>query len=263
MCNPRRIRVQATRRIAEAWKAEIEQAATVTGDVTSEARLTQSIADLLPPAALAAFDQAVADNSEWVWQDGKYRRSVPGGETTYQPGTGEIEIVVQLSAAIEAVGTARLEASGEIVDEIVAEASDGYYRDGFRGRTKEAARARAKAAAEAELDGLAAERKEALVQQAKEAAKHALNQHVDEAKEEARHDAQRRLTLRADEMRQELDQAAAQSLEAVQHECLEAIMQLVAMGYSNALQAYAAQHGENLQVIEEDGVIQIQFEVER
>ena len=49
----------------------------------------------------------------------------------------------------------------------------------------------------------------------------------------------------------------------MQGETLKGVFHLVAVGYSAALQAYAAENGENLQVSEEDGVIQIQFEVER
>jgi hypothetical protein len=263
MCNPRRVRVQATRKIAEAWRAEIEQAATARGDVSSEARLTQSISDLLPQPARLAFEQAMRVSAEWIWADGEYRRTVPGGHVVYRPDTGELEIVIALSVAIEAVGTATLVASGEVTDEVKAEATGIYYTDNWRGRTRKHATERAKAAAEAKAEDLAGERKEALKFQAEEAARHELNKRTGEAADEARRTAERRLTLQATELRPELDERAAQQLEAVQTETLKGIFQLVAAGYSTALQAYAAEHGENLQVSEDEGVIQIQFEVER
>src|ERR1051326_4427295 len=114
MCNPRRVRVQAKRKITEAWRAEIEQAWTARGDVNSEARLTQLITDLLPEPARVAFEQAMRVAPDWAWDDGEYRRDVPGGHITYRPDTGELEITIKLSVAIEAVGSATLVASGEV-----------------------------------------------------------------------------------------------------------------------------------------------------
>lgn len=263
MCNPRRVRVQATRKIAEAWRAEIEQAATARGDVSSEAQLIQSITDLLPPPARLAFEQAMRVSAEWDWADGEYRRIVPGGHIAYRPDTGELEIVIRLEMAIEAVASATLVASGEVTDEVKVEASSTYYDDGYGGRTRSSATEKAKAAADAKAAELAEQRRETLKFQAEQAARHELNQRTDEAAEEARRTAERQLTLQAAEMRSDLDQRANQQLEAVQSETLKGIFQLVAAGYSAALQAYAAENGENLAVSEEDGVIQIQFEVER
>jgi hypothetical protein len=260
MCNPRRIRCKAARTIAEAWRAEIQQAATARSDVSSEARLVQPISDLLPPPARRAFEEAMRVSPEWVWTDGEYRRTVPGGHTAYRPDTGELEIVISLSLAIEAVGTATLVAAGEISDEVTAEATDTWYAD-VRG-SKERASKRAQASADARADELAGQRKRALKQKAEEAARHELNQRSAEAMEEARRDAERQLTLQDSQLRLDLDAQANQQLETVQSETLKGIFQLVAAGYSAALQAYAAEHGENLQVSEDDGVIEIQFEME-
>lgn len=263
MCNPRRIRVHATRKIAEAWRAEIEQAATARNDVSSEARLAESIGDLLPPPARIAFEQAMQAAADWVFADGQYFRSVPGGQVSYRPDTGELEIVIRLETAIEAVGTASLVASGEVTGEVTVEASSTYYSDGFRGRTKDSATKKAQQAAEAKAEEVAARRREALKFEAEERARHELNQRTEEAKAEARLSAERQLTLQVAEARRDLDEQASQQLELVQAETLKSIFQLVAAGYSNALQIYAAEHGENLQVSEEDGVIEIQFEMEQ
>jgi hypothetical protein len=262
VCNPRRIRVKATREIRKAWKAEIEQAATARRDVTAEARLVQSIGDLLPPPAKAAFEAAMRADPRWELIDGEYRRAVPGGHTAYRPDTGELEIVIQLSAAIEEVATHTLVASGEVTDEVTTEAVGTYYTDGFRGRTKKRAATQAKAAAEKAADALADRRGKSLELTAAETAKHELNERAGQAREMARLKAEEKLTLRADEVKQNLDQEAGKRLEAVQQETLAGVFELVARGYSAALQAYAAEHGENLVVTEEDGVIQIQFEME-
>jgi hypothetical protein len=263
MCNPRRVRVQATRKIAEAWRAEITQAATARGDVSSEARLVQPISDLLPPPARRAFEQAMREAPDWVWTGTEYRKVVPGGTVVYRPDSGELEIVVKLNQAIEAVGTATLVATGEVAGEVAAEATGTYYLDGIRGRTRKAAEKRAKAAADSKVEQLASQRTAALKQQAEEAARYELSERTGEAAEQARRTAEQRLTLQASELQTGLDEQANQRLEAVQTETLKGIFQLVATGYSAALQAYAAEHGENLQVSEADGVIAIEFELER
>jgi hypothetical protein len=261
MCNPRRVRVQATRKIAEAWRAEIQQAATARGDVNSEARLVQNIADLLPPRAKVAFEQAMRVSPHWVWQDGQYRRTVPGGYTGYRPDTGELEIVITLSVAIEAIGTASLVATGEIIDEVTAEATGTYYTD-VAGSSRELATQQAKAAADAQADELAQRRAAALKHEATEKARHDLNTRAGEAAQEAKRTAERQLTLQAEQLRPELDARANRELEAVQAETLKAVFQLVATGYSAALQAYATEYGENLTITERDGVISVQFELE-
>jgi hypothetical protein len=263
MCNPRRVRVQATRKIAEAWRAEIERAATAHTDVSSEARLVQLITDLLPPPARTAFEQAMRVAPDWVWTDGEYRKELPGGYTAYRPDTGELEIVVRLTVAIEAVGSATLVASGEVVDEVTAEATGTYYTDNYGGMTQESARAQARRAAEAQADELAERRKEVLKHQAEEAARLELGRRTGEAEAQARVSAERQLTLKAEGLRSDLDERASAELDAVQTETLKGIFQLVAAGYSAALQAYAQEYGENLRVVEDEGVIRIEFEVER
>lgn len=263
MCNPRRVRVRATRKIAEAWRAEIQQAATARSDVSSEARLVQSISDLLPRPAKLAFEQAMRAAPDWLWSDGEYRKAIPGGYVAYRPDTGELEIVIKLSVAIEAVGTATLVATGEVSDQVTTEASGTYYTDNYLGKTKEAAERSAQAAADKKADEMARDRAAALKEQAQEAARHALNERTADAAAEARRSAEHQLTLRAADLRPDLDQQASDQLEAVQEQTLQGIFQLVASGYSIALQAYAAEHGENLQVREDEGMIEIQFEVEQ
>jgi hypothetical protein len=263
MCNPRRVRVQAKRRIAEAWRAEIEQTATVTDDVTAQATLVQPIAELLPPRAKAAFEQAMRLDPEWApVDDGEYRHDVPGGHASYRTDTGELVIEIRLSVAIEEVATAKLVAAGEVTDEVTAQASGRYYDDGYAGHTKAEAERRARQTADAKAEQLAAERAEALKAEAREAAQYALRQRSGEAAAQARRTAQEKLTTRAEEVRSGLDQEAWDRLKDVQDETLKGVFQLVATGYSHALQQYAAEHGQNLQVSEEDGVIEIQFEVE-
>jgi hypothetical protein len=251
------------RRIAEAWQAEINQAATARGDVNSEARLVQSIDELLPQRAREAFEQAMRMSPEWEWRDGQYQKDVAGGSIVYRPDSGELEVAVRLSVAVEAVGTSTLVASGEVADQVTSEASGTYYSDGYGGRTKSQAEQRAKLAAEAKADELAEQRRAALKEQAEQQARHELNRRTDEAAVEARRSAQQQLTQQIEDRQGALDAQAEQRLVAVQEETLRGVFQLVAAGYSNALQQYAAEYGENLAVSEQDGVISIEFELER
>lgn len=261
MCNPRRVRVEATKKIAEAWQAEITQAATARGDVNAEARLVQPISDLLPPPSRAAFEQAMAGSADWAEADGEYRRDVPGGYLAYRPATGELEIAIKLSEAIEAVGEATLVASGKVVDEVVAEGEASWYGN-LTGLDKQAAERRAKEAAEQRAAELAADRAQVLKEQAAEAARHALSESTGKAAEEAQRTADSRLALQAEQTQSMLDARAAAALETVHAETLKSVFQLVAAGYSGAIQAYAAEHGDALQVTERDGVIEIEFELE-
>lgn len=263
MCNPRRVRVQATRKIAEAWRAEINQAATARGDVSSEARLVQSIDDLLPEPARRAFEQAMRSSPDWLLAGDEYHRTVPGGTVVYRPDSGELEIVIQLSVAIEAVGHAKLVAEGQVTDEVSTEGIGTYYDDEWGGRTKETAKQEAEHAANLQLDQMAAKRAARLKREAEDKARHEMKKQTREAAAEAKRSAEQQLTLQASEMQTGLDARAGEQLEEVQEETLKGIFQLVATGYSSALQAYAAQYGENLQVSEEDGVITLEFELER
>jgi len=263
MCNPRRIICRATRKIAEAWRAEIQRAATARDVVESQARLVQPITDLLPPPARRAFEQAMKVSPEWQWTGSEYRKAVPGGHIAYRPDTGELEIAVSLSIAIEAVGTATLVTAGEVTDEVNVEETGIWYRDGYAGLTHDVVNKKTQAAAERRVGKEAERRKAALKFDAEEKARHALSERAGEAETQARRSAEEQLTLRAAEVRSDLDLQANEQLEAVQAETLKDVFQLVAAGYSSALQAYAAEHGENLEVSEHDGVIEVQFEMER
>jgi hypothetical protein len=148
-----------------------------------------------------------------------------------------------------------------VVDEVSADASATWYND-VAGKSRTHAQKRAEEAVEARLDDLAATRAEALKAEAAEAATVALNQRTAEVAAEAQRSARSKLVLQAEEMQATLDDEASRTLSAVQAETLKAIFQLVALGYSSAIQEFAAARGENLSVTEEDGVIQIQFELE-
>jgi hypothetical protein len=231
--------------------------------VSAQARLTQSIADLLPQPAKLAFEKAMQVSLEWEWTGEEYRKTVAGGHITYHPQTGELQIVIELDTAIEAASSVTLVASGEVTDEVTAEATGIYYDDNWLNQTKELATEQATAVADQKAAELAKERADALKRQAEEAARYSLNQRADEAAAQAKRTAEEELTEKATVTQSALTAEANERLEVVQHETLKSVFQLVAAGYSAALQAYALEHGENMEVSEEDGIIEIQFEMER
>lgn len=263
MCNPRRIRVKATRRIAEAWREEIERTVTASGAVTGESRLVQPLRSMFGEGALRAFEQAVGGDPRWRWIDGEYRDEVPGGYVAYRPESGELEIVIQLTEAVEAIGTAGEVISGEVADEVVTSAERPYEDDGWQGRTKESAERSARKAAEAEAERLARERAEALKLEAQEAARYTMIDKSAEIETEARRQAEAALAARTLVVREELDQRAETRVAEVHRETLKGVMQLIAVGYANAVQGFAQENGaEHFTMVDDEGFIEIQFEME-
>lgn len=263
MCNPRRIRVRATRTISEQWRAEIVRTASVTDTVTGEARLTHPLASMLAPAARHGFDRAVSSDPAWEWVNGEYRFQAPGGQAMYRPDTGELEIVVQLSAGIEAEGRAVRTATGEVTDEVHSEREVTYYLDGFAGRTRERVEGEGQQTVDAEAEQLAAERGAVLSERAQEYASDAMQANAPDVEAEALADAQRRVTEHGQRVRVELEHRAQRGLDDLQRQILEAVFCTVASGYQHALLDYARQHGaENISVADNDGVIEIAFEME-
>ncbi|MEV2271751.1 hypothetical protein [Nonomuraea africana] len=263
MCNPRRIKVKATRRIAEAWRAEIERTVTASGEAKGESRLVQPLRSMLGEGALRAFEQALGGDPRWEWVDGGYRMRVPGGHAAYQPGSGELEIVISLTEAVEAVGTAEKVLEGEVTDEVSAESEGRYEDDGWRGRTKERAEREARSRAEAKAAKLAAERAERLRLDAEEAARHSMSAEARAVEDEARRRAEAALAERTLSVGQDLGRRADARLAEVHRQTLKDVMQLIAASYAQAISDFAQQNNaENFTMVDADGFIEIQFEME-
>ncbi|MEU7898004.1 hypothetical protein AB0B45_34730 [Nonomuraea sp. NPDC049152] len=263
MCNPRRVKVRATRRIAEAWRAEIERTVTASGEATGESRLTQPLRSMLGEGALRAFEQALGGDPRWEWADGEYRMRVPGGHVAYQPGVGDLEIVISLTEAVEAVGIAGKVVEGEVTDEVEGEGEGSYDNDGWRGRTKERAEREARKQAEARADKLAAERAERLRLDAQEAASYSMNTEAGAVEDEARRRAEAALAERRLVVGQDLGQRADARLAEVHRQTLKDVMGLIAASYAQAIREFAQQNNaENYSVVDGEGFIEIQFEME-
>ena len=81
MCNPRRIRVSASRQIDEAWQHEVSRTVELSATVTGEARVRQPLGTELSGQTLRALEVALAaPDSGWVQIENGYRMTVEDPE---------------------------------------------------------------------------------------------------------------------------------------------------------------------------------------
>jgi hypothetical protein len=242
MCNPRRVRVTATRQVREAWEREVRRAATVSLTVGGEARIRQQLDASVGAPALMAMQLRLARGAEggcdgWVAQpDGAYRHDVEGGYVLYHPAERQLEIVATASATLTGTGVASQTLGGTLEADIEATAEAGYYDDGWGGHTEAAARREAEQAAARNADAGARQRLDAAADAAEQAADPALTA-------AAAADARRRLEARAELHRAELEQRAREHLAEVGIRARQAFHRLLALGYRDALEGLARRRG--------------------
>ncbi len=254
MCNPRRIRVTATRQLDEAWEREVSRTVELRERVIGEARVRQQLDASLGGPTLRALEAALAaEDSGWTEVDEGYRFTVEGGYVTYLFDERALEIVAVLEDEMQALGEETQVLEGAVRTEISAEGEGRYYDDGWRGHTLEDGRKKAQAAAERELDSIA----RALVEQA---ANEAAVQAAAEIEAAARAQAKTRLRQSATE----LSEQARQHLDTVGLRCRQAFHQVLAQAYRDAILAYARRHGaEKIQCTEGNDVVEIEFSLQR
>lgn len=263
MCNPRRIRLRATRTIAEEWRAEIVRTAAATGTATGEARLTQPLGDMLSPGLLRGFERAINADPAWDLVDDTYRCAVPGGHGTYHPDSGELEIIVQISSEVSAEGRGERVVTGTVEETVHAEVVRTYYTDGWQGSTKGEAQRAGQADANAEAARMARERADFVAQQARDRASDALAGSADDVQRAAALDAEQRLAAARAEATDRLNQQAATQIDEIHRQTLRVVMRTAAAGCQQVLLDYARRHGaQNIAVTDTDGVIEVQFEME-
>lgn len=263
MCNPRKITVRATRQIAEAWRAAIQRTARLSGTATGRAELTQPLGSMLAGRARRAFEQAVVTDPRWQQRDGGYHLEVPGGEVRYLPDTGDLEISVELSAALEVEGSAEQVAEGTVEERVEASAEASYYTDGYAGLTRDRAQQEAQQLAAEEADRLAKQRASSARKKAQQRAASARQAGGAAVQREAETDAQSRLDAERQRRNAELTRDAEMQLDRVHQQSLRGVWQTVALGYQNALVAYAqANGGRQIDVTRHGGSIQVQFQME-
>ncbi|MGK7877961.1 MAG: molecular chaperone DnaJ [Xenococcaceae cyanobacterium] len=254
MCNPRRIRVTATRQLDRAWQREVSRTVQLHEQVIGEARVRQPLDSTLGVPALRALESALAaDESGWTEVEEGYRYEVEGGYVTYLIDDQVLEIVAVLEDEVHSSGKETRQLEGVVRTEISAEGEGKYYDDGWGGRTREVAEKEAQTAAQRELDEVAGS-------QIEQATREAEAQASEEIESAARAQAEDQLQQIAAERRAVLSEQARQHLDTVGLRCRQAFHRVLAQAYRDAILAYARRNGaENIQCSEEENIVEIEF----
>ena len=263
MCNPRTILMRATEQLAQAWQAELERTARVSGSATGEARLVQQVGTLLAPAALRAFERAVGADEHWSWRDDAYYLDIPGGHASYRPASQELELVVELTEDLVGTGVGSAVLSGEVVGQATAEGVSRAYPWYTAGRGVTEARRDAQAQASSEARRRAETQALHLAESARADALADSSGLRATAENEAQLAAFQDLERQRAERSAELSADAREGLTRLREETMRGVFNTVAAGMQQALLEYAQEHGATDLVIEDsEGFVDIQFEME-
>jgi hypothetical protein len=257
MCNPRRIRVRATRELAEAWEQEVRRQVTRSGQTVAEARVREPLGSSVGGPTLTALAAVLSRTDGWDEDaEGVFRHRLAGGAIAFDPATRELEIVARESAEVSSVGEAVATVRAEVADTVAGEGTGTYYDDGWRGITQADAQAAAEQNLNRSLDAAA----RALRDQARRDADRDAGATL---QEEAERQADAAFVSASAARSQELRARAAASLAAVGIEGRTLFHQALAEAYRDAILAYArARHADNIQCTENGGVVEIEFEMQ-
>ncbi|MEV1073923.1 hypothetical protein [Micromonospora parva] len=261
MCNPRRIRVRASRQLAEAWRAEVTRTVEATGTATGEARLVQALGRNLPAPVRQRLIVLLRANPAWRTVGDALRHDMPGGFIEYRPDTGEVEIVARVTNEFTVEASATRTDAGEAIGTAESEYEVMYYTDGYGGRTRKVA--------EKEGEQLAGEAAEAQAREeavrAAQAEQAAAQQRLDEMSADIDEEARTRALAAIEDQRRrrdlEMADAAALLAQTYQQDYLREVNLPLAQAYRDVLVAHAQRVGAAGLTVHEDGhVIDIQFE---
>jgi hypothetical protein len=255
MCNPRRVRVRATRQVEQAWQEEVLRRVTRSQEVIGEARIREPLGAGIGAPTLAALASVLETAPGWEWNGTAFTHQVDGGQVSYDPVSRELEISAQVAATVSAEGEARATLTGTMAETLEAEGTGTYYDDGWGGRTADTAHAEATSRAEDALQAAVRERLARLRAEAEQQAGEGLDS-------AAAAEAERALAQAGDARRAELQLDAAQRLAAVGVQGRNLFHAALAEAYRDAILAYARNHGaDGIRCVEADGVVEIQFEI--
>ena len=257
MCNPRRVRVRATRELAEAWEQEIRRHVTCRGNAVGEIRVREPLESSVGGPTLTALTAVLGRTEGWEQDaDGRFRHQVSSGHISFDPDSRELEIVARESAEVTVTGEAATRVRAELVDTIETQAEARYYTDGYRGRTRAVAEREAHRDAERLLSA-AAELRRA---EARAAADHEAGEAI---RQQAERDADSALAAATAARSEELRARAATALAAVGIEGRNLFHQALAQAYQDAILAYArARHADNIRCANGGGVLEIEFDMQ-
>jgi FtsH ternary system domain X2 len=242
MCNPRRVRVHATRLLAEAWDHEVRRQVTLTGRAVGRASIREQVGDRLGRPVLASLEGVLAGLDGWEIVDGGYQTTLEGGCARYHSSTGELEIVAELADDVQAQGEAATTVQAQVEALIQAEGTGHYYDDCWGGFTEHTARREAEQDAQQALARIAAER----MSEARSLAESGAS---DQVRSQAEAAAERALAAATAARVQQLQQAALERLATVGAQARVRFNQAVAGAAHRAILAYArSRRAEGLEV---------------
>jgi hypothetical protein len=255
MCNPRRIRVRATRQLDQAWQDEVRRQVTRAAEVSGEARVREPLGTMLGAPTLTALGAALDRAPGWEWDGQRFSHALDGGRITFDPVSHDLEIVAELSDRVEVTGESSAVVGGTLTTSVEAEGEGTYYDDGWGGYTADTARADAERSAEAALD-------DAVTQALAQSRDEAETREGDRVEQAAAADAARALDQAVAARRRQLRQQATARLEAVGVQGRNLFHAALAEAYRDAILAYARARGAaGIRCSDSDGVVEIEFEM--
>lgn len=257
MCNPRRIRVRATRELAEAWEQEVRRTVTRQGQAIAEARVREPLDSSVGAPTLTALVTVLSQTEGWEQdEEGVFRHELAGGYITFDPDSRVLEIVARASAEVRSVGEAVATVQAELSGTVEGEGVGTYYDDGWRRNTRETAQRDAEHSLERSLAEAARLRRAQVRQDTDREAGGAVQ-------EQAEQEADAAFAAASASRAAELRQRAAASLVAVGIEGRAVFHSALAQAYRDAILAYArARHAENIQCRDGGDVLEIEFEMQ-
>jgi hypothetical protein len=255
MCNPRRIRVRASRTLTDTWERQVRRVVGRQGRVAADARVTESLAATIGAPALMAL-ASVLDTAEGWERDGDvYRFDLDGGHVLIDTGSWELQIVASAEADVEVVADATVAVLSEISERVDAEGTASYYTDGYGGHTRERALELAREEAQRAVE-------EEFGTRVASARARAEAEGTARAEAEAAEQADRRLSEASAVRHEELRREAERRLTLIGAQGRGAFNQVLGQAYRDSILAYARARGaERISCSEESGVLDIEFEI--
>lgn len=263
MCNPRRIRVTATRDVIESWQVELERSVQLSDAVASELEVSYPFGGTLGARTRTVFEQALAAAPAWRESEGVHHLELAGGQVAYHPGSGELRVTTRLEDVVSVEGHAAERRTGKVAETARGRGVGRYYDDGEGGLSRSTAQRYARMSAEAEAEANARELAEAVRRRAEADSARAARDLERDVERAASADAARRLEEERTRARGQLEARNREQLQQVAEAGLLAVNAVLAGAYQNALLTYARERGATgVECVDSDGVISIQFEME-
>jgi len=257
VCNPRRIRVQVTRQLTENWRHAVTRRATAQGTAVAEARIREPLDQSIGGPTLTALMRVLDESDGWREQeDGTFHHPLTDGDLYYHPDERVLEIVARVAEDVEADVSAEEVLEGQVAEELEAEGVGTYYTDGWLGTSPETAQAQAQKAAQAALDA----KTRARIDDERAAAERERGDDVARlADERARREVEQLMARRGEE----LHDAAAERLLLVGIQGRNIFNRSLKAAIRDVLLAHARSRGAHgVSVVDRDGVLEIQFEID-